>query len=163
MLPSRTSGHASAVGPVRVPEGPEGGNDVRPTLFADVDNRMRIAQEEFLGPVLVVVPYEDEEDAIRIADDSPYGLGGGVWTADTEHGVDVARRIRTGFFMVNAAPVSFEGPFGGRKAGGIGREFGSAGLSEYVEHKTIAIRPRPSAAVPRRGHGHRARRVGTAR
>lgn len=122
-----------------VPEGLEGGNYVKPTLFADVDNHMRIAQEEIFGPVLVVIPYEDEEDAIRIANDSPYGLGGGVWTADTDHGVDIARRIRTGFFMVNAAPVSFEGPFGGYKASGIGREFGSAGLSEYVEHKTINI------------------------
>jgi acyl-CoA reductase-like NAD-dependent aldehyde dehydrogenase len=122
-----------------VPEGLEGGFYVRPTLFADVDNSMRIAQEEIFGPVLVVIPYEDEEDALRIANDSPYGLGGGVWTADTERGIALARRIRTGFFMVNAAPVGFDGPFGGYKASGIGREFGSVGLSEYVEHKTINV------------------------
>lgn len=122
-----------------VPEGLEGGYYVRPTLFADVDNGMRIAQEEIFGPVLVVIPYDDEDDAVRIANDSPYGLGGGVWTADTEHGTEIARRVRTGYFMVNAAAPGFEGPFGGYKASGIGREFGSVGLAEYVEHKTINI------------------------
>ncbi|KIF73322.1 aldehyde dehydrogenase [Streptomyces sp. 150FB] len=122
-----------------IPEGLEGGYYVRPTLFADVDNSMRIAQEEIFGPVLVVIPYDDEDDAVRIANDSPYGLGGGVWTADTEHGTEIARRVRTGYFMVNAAAPGFEGPFGGYKASGIGREFGSVGLAEYVEHKTINI------------------------
>jgi aldehyde dehydrogenase (NAD+) len=122
-----------------IPEGLEGGYYVRPTLFADVDNSMRIAQEEIFGPVLVVIPYDDEDDAVRIANDSPYGLGGGVWTADTEHGAEIARRVRTGYFMVNAAAPGFEGPFGGYKASGIGREFGSVGLAEYVEHKTINI------------------------
>jgi acyl-CoA reductase-like NAD-dependent aldehyde dehydrogenase len=126
-------------GGVDAPAGLEDGNYVRPTLFADVDNGMRIAQEEIFGPVLVVIPYEDEEDAIRLANDSPYGLGGGVWTADTDRGMEVARRIRTGFFMVNAAPVGFDGPFGGYKASGIGREFGSVGLAEYVEYKTINV------------------------
>jgi acyl-CoA reductase-like NAD-dependent aldehyde dehydrogenase len=122
-----------------VPPGLEGGFYVRPTVFAGVDNSMRIAQEEIFGPVLVVIPFDDEEDAVRIANDSPYGLGGGVWTADSEHGVDVARRIRTGFFMVNAAQVGFDGPFGGYKASGIGREFGAVGLAQYVEHKTINV------------------------
>lgn len=122
-----------------VPEGLEGGCYVKPTLFADVDNSMRIAQEEIFGPVLVVIPYGDEEEAIRIANDSPYGLSGGVWTADTARGVEIARRIRTGYFLVNAAAVSLEAPFGGYKASGIGREFGSAGLSEYVELKAINI------------------------
>ncbi|MFE9764592.1 aldehyde dehydrogenase [Streptomyces sp. NPDC005808] len=122
-----------------VPEGLEGGYYVRPTLFADVDNSMRIAQEEIFGPVIVVIPYEDEEDAVRIANDSVYGLGGGVWTTDPERGLALARRVRTGFFMVNAAPVGFDGPFGGYKASGIGREMGAFGLTEFIEHKTINV------------------------
>jgi acyl-CoA reductase-like NAD-dependent aldehyde dehydrogenase len=122
-----------------VPAGLEAGHYVRPTLFADVKNSMRIAQEEIFGPVLVVIAYDDEDDAVRIANDSPYGLGGGVWTADPEHGVAVGRRVRTGTFSVNGAPPSFDGPFGGYKASGIGREFGAVGLTQYVEHKTIAV------------------------
>ena len=112
---------------------------MRPTLFADVDNKMRIAQEEIFGPVLVVIPYDDEDDAVRLANDSAYGLGGGVWTSDPERGMRIARRIRTGFFMINAAPVGFDGPFGGYKASGVGREMGAVGLAEFIEHKTINI------------------------
>jgi aldehyde dehydrogenase (NAD+) len=126
-------------GGLGVPEGLANGYYVRPTLFADVDNGMRIAQEEIFGPVIVVIPYEDEADAIRIANDSVYGLGGGVWTTDLERGLDIARRVRTGFFMVNAAPVGFDGPFGGYKASGIGREMGAFGLAEFIELKTINI------------------------
>ncbi|HYS37132.1 MAG TPA: aldehyde dehydrogenase [Pseudonocardiaceae bacterium] len=126
-------------GGLGVPEGLENGYYVRPTLFADVDNGMRIAQEEIFGPVIVVIPYEDEVDAIRIANDSVYGLGGGVWTTDLGRGLDIARRVRTGFFMVNAAPVGFDGPFGGYKASGIGREMGAFGLAEFIELKTINI------------------------
>ncbi|MFD3926276.1 aldehyde dehydrogenase [Streptomyces sp. NPDC058614] len=121
------------------PEGLEGGNYVRPTLFADVDNGMRIAREEIFGPVIAVIPYEDEEDAVRIANDSAYGLGGGVWSTDPERALALARRVRTGFFMVNAAPVGFDGPFGGYKASGIGREMGAFGLAEFVELKTINV------------------------
>jgi aldehyde dehydrogenase (NAD+) len=121
------------------PEGLEGGFYVKPTLFADVDNGMRIAQEEIFGPVLVVIPYEDEDDAVRIANDSPYGLGGGVWAADPVHGMEIARRMRTGGIRINAAPPAFDGPFGGYKDSGIGRENGAFGLAEYVEHKTIAL------------------------
>ena len=124
------------------PETPAGlgsGYYVRPTLFADVDNKMRIAQEEIFGPVLVVIPYDDEDDAVRLANDSAYGLGGGVWTSDPERGMRIARRIRTGFFMINAAPVGFDGPFGGYKASGVGREMGAVGLAEFIEHKTINI------------------------
>jgi acyl-CoA reductase-like NAD-dependent aldehyde dehydrogenase len=126
-------------GGLGVPAGLANGYYVRPTLFADVDNGMRIAQEEIFGPVIVVIPYEDEADAVRIANDSVYGLGGGVWTTDIEHGLDIARRVRTGFFMVNAAPVGFDGPFGGYKASGIGREMGAFGLAEFIELKTINI------------------------
>ncbi|MFD7313427.1 aldehyde dehydrogenase [Streptomyces sp. NPDC059883] len=121
------------------PAGLERGNYVKPTLFADVDNSMRIAREEIFGPVLVVIPFEDEDDAVRIANDSEYGLSGGVWTADVEHGLEIARRIRTGTFTVNGAPIGFDGPFGGYRTSGTGREYGAVGLTEYVEHKTITI------------------------
>lgn len=122
-----------------VPEGLEGGFYVKPTLFADVDNSMRIAREEIFGPVLVVIPFDDEDDAVRIANDSDYGLGGGVWSADTERALNVARRVRTGLLLVNDAPVPMDGPFGGFKASGIGREFGAVGLGQYIEYKTIGV------------------------
>ncbi|MGC0379678.1 aldehyde dehydrogenase [Streptomyces sp. SAI-229] len=122
-----------------VPAGLEGGYYVTPTLFADVDNSMRIAQEEIFGPVLVVIPFDDDDHAVRIANDSPYGLGGGVWTADETRALDIARRIRTGTFSVNGAPPSLDGPFGGFKNSGIGREFGTVGLSQYIEYKTISV------------------------
>ncbi|MFD8083555.1 aldehyde dehydrogenase [Kitasatospora sp. NPDC059722] len=123
----------------QVPEGLERGNYVTPTLFADVDNSMRIAQEEIFGPVLVVIPYDDEDDAVRIANDSEYGLSGGVWSASEEHALAVARRIRTGTVTVNGASVGFDGPFGGFKASGIGREYGAVGLGTYTEYKTITV------------------------
>ncbi|MBA2937146.1 aldehyde dehydrogenase [Paenibacillus sp. CGMCC 1.16610] len=126
-------------GGTEVPAGLEGGFYVKPTVFADVNNSMRIAQEEIFGPVLVVIPYEDEADAVRIANDSPFGLGGGVWSGTLEHGLEIARQIRTGYFIVNGAIASYEGPFGGYKSSGIGREFGVVGLGAYVEHKAINI------------------------
>ncbi|MFF2374040.1 aldehyde dehydrogenase [Streptomyces xiamenensis] len=122
-----------------VPEGLEGGYYVTPTLFADVDNSMRIAREEIFGPVLVVIPFDDVEEAVRIANDSDYGLGGGVWSADHERAVGIARRIRTGTMLVNGAMPAFDGPFGGFKASGIGREFGAVGLDQYIEYKSIAV------------------------
>ncbi|MEU7019033.1 aldehyde dehydrogenase [Streptomyces sp. NPDC046203] len=122
-----------------IPEGLENGNYVTPTVFADVDNSMRIAREEIFGPVLVVIPYDDEDDAVRIADDSEYGLSGGVWSADREHALAVARRLRTGTVTVNGASVAFDGPFGGFKASGIGREYGAVGLGTYTEYKTITV------------------------
>jgi aldehyde dehydrogenase (NAD+) len=121
----------------QIPPGLEQGNYVTPTLFADVDNSMRIAQEEIFGPVLVVIAYDDEEDAIGIANDSEYGLSGGVWSASAERALDVARRIRTGTVTINGSPISFDGPFGGYKASGTGREYGMAGLSEYLELKSV--------------------------
>ena len=123
----------------QIPEGLEKGNYVMPTVFADVDNSMRIAQEEIFGPVLVVIAYDDEDDAVRIANDSEYGLSGGVWSTDEAHALAVARRVRTGTVTVNGASVAFDGPFGGFKASGIGREYGAVGLGTYTEYKTITV------------------------
>jgi betaine-aldehyde dehydrogenase len=119
------------------PSGLDRGWYVQPTLFAGVSNDMKIAQEEIFGPVLAVIPYDDEEDAIRIANDSEYGLAGSVWSTDHEHAFDVARRIRTGTIAVNQYTMDFMAPFGGYKASGIGREFGREGLEHYLEPKTI--------------------------
>ena len=119
------------------PEGTEKGWYVRPTVFAGVDNRMRIAQEEIFGPVLAVIPYDGVDEAVRIANDSEYGLAGSVWTADVDLGLDVARRVRTGTYGVNQYSMDFVAPFGGFKASGVGREFGPEGIDEYVEFKTI--------------------------
>ena len=123
----------------QIPEGLEKGNYVTPTVFADVDNSMRIAQEEIFGPVLVVIAYDDEDDAVRIANDSEYGLSGGVWSGDEERALAVARRVRTGTVTVNGASVAFDGPFGGFKASGVGREYGAVGLGTYTEYKTITV------------------------
>ena len=111
---------------------------VAPTVFSGVTNDMRIAREEIFGPVLAVIPYEDEADAIRIANDSDYGLAGTVWTADTDHGMDVARQVRTGTYGVNCFMIESNSPFGGYKASGIGRELGPEGLGGYLEYKSIA-------------------------
>ncbi|MFG3440115.1 aldehyde dehydrogenase [Nonomuraea sp. NPDC047897] len=111
---------------------------VAPTVFAGVGNDMRIAREEIFGPVLAVIPYEDEADAIRIANDSDYGLAGTVWTADADHGMEVARQVRTGTYGVNCFMLESNAPFGGYKASGIGRELGPEGLNGYLEYKTIA-------------------------
>ncbi len=121
----------------QVPQGLEAGNYVTPTLFADVHNGMRIAREEIFGPVLVVIPYDDEDHAVRIANDSDYGLSGGIWSANTQRALGIARRLRTGTVTLNGSPMSFDGPFGGYKASGIGREYGVVGLTGYVEHKTV--------------------------
>ncbi|MFF9207543.1 MULTISPECIES: aldehyde dehydrogenase [unclassified Streptomyces] len=123
----------------QIPEGLEQGNYVTPTVFADVDNSMRIAQEEIFGPVLVVIAYEGDDDAVRIANDSEYGLSGGVWSADEERALAVARSVRTGTVTVNGASVAFDGPFGGFKASGIGREYGAVGIGAYTEYKTITV------------------------
>lgn len=113
---------------------------VEPTLFADVDNTMTIAQEEIFGPVLVVIPYEEDDDAVRIANDSPYGLSGAVISASTERAVTIARRIRTGTVNVNGAFfLAPNAPFGGYKQSGIGRESGVEGFEEHLETKTIAV------------------------
>jgi aldehyde dehydrogenase (NAD+) len=99
---------------------------------------MRVAREEIFGPVIVVIPYTDEAEAVRLANDSDYGLAGSVWTADKAHGLDVARQIRTGTLGVNKFGPDLIAPFGGYKASGIGREYGVEGLEEYLELKSIA-------------------------
>ena len=123
------------------PEGTDKGWYVRPTVFANVDNNMRIAREEIFGPVIAVIPYDDEKQAVHIANDSEYGLAGSVWTADMGKGMDIARRVRAGTFGVNQYTMDFIAPFGGYKASGIGREFGREGLEEYLELKSIVAPP----------------------
>jgi betaine-aldehyde dehydrogenase len=119
------------------PSGLEKGWYVQPTVFANVDNSMRIAQEEIFGPVLAVIPFDDVNDAVRIANDSEYGLAGSVWTADVDQGLDIARRVRTGTYGINQYTMDFIAPFGGFKDSGIGREFGREGLEHYLELKSI--------------------------
>ncbi len=128
-----------AVGGPGRPEGLDTGWYVKPTVFAGVDNGMRIAREEIFGPVLAVIPYDDEEDAIRIANDSDYGLAGSVWTSDVDHGLEIARRVRTGTLGINQYLLDFNAPFGGFKSSGIGREFGPEGIDGYVELKSVAL------------------------
>jgi aldehyde dehydrogenase (NAD+) len=126
-----------AVGGSGRPSGLEKGWYVKPTVFSSVDNSMRIAREEIFGPVLAVIPYDDPEDAVRLANDSEYGLAGSVWTSDVDRGLEIARRVRTGTYGVNQYTMDFVAPFGGYKASGIGREFGVEGLTHYVELKSI--------------------------
>ena len=106
------------------PDGLDDGFFVDPTVFVDVDNKMRIAQEEIFGPVVVVIPYEDRADAIAIANDSDYGLSGSVWCGDVADGIDVARSVRTGTYAVNGYGMAWSAPFGGYKQSGVGRELG---------------------------------------
>jgi aldehyde dehydrogenase (NAD+) len=110
---------------------------VRPTLFTDATNDMRIAREEIFGPVLTVLRYTDESDAIRIANESDYGLAGSVWTADIARGLEIASGVRTGTYGINMYTLDIGAPFGGFKQSGIGREFGPEGLDEYVELQTV--------------------------
>jgi betaine-aldehyde dehydrogenase len=122
------------------PKGLEKGWFIEPTLFYDVGNQMKIAREEIFGPVLAVIPYETEAEAIAIANDSDFGLGGGVWSGDLEHGVEVARQIRSGTITVNNAMLlDFRSPFGGFKKSGIGRELGPEGLAPYTEYQSIIL------------------------
>jgi acyl-CoA reductase-like NAD-dependent aldehyde dehydrogenase len=116
---------------------------VEPTVFAGGGNDLTIAQEEIFGPVLSVIPYGDEDEAVRIANDSDYGLAGTVWTSDQEAGVGVARRVRTGTYGVNTYTMDFAAPFGGYKASGLGREFGPEGLAQYSELKSVYLSSPP--------------------
>ena len=110
---------------------------VEPTIFADVDNRMTIAQEEIFGPVLAIIPYDTEDDAVRIANDSPYGLSGGVWAGTPERAMAVARRLRTGQVDINGGRFNPLAPFGGYKKSGLGREIGPLALDEFFTLKAI--------------------------
>jgi betaine-aldehyde dehydrogenase len=135
----RQEGARAVVGGGR-PAGLSRGWFVEPTVFADVDNSMTIAREEIFGPVVSVIPYDSDDDAIRIANDSDYGLSGSVWTADRERGIDVARRVRTGTYAVNSGmTIDLKNPFGGFKSSGIGRELGPEGLEAYLEVQTIVL------------------------
>jgi aldehyde dehydrogenase (NAD+) len=124
-----------------VPSGDEyaNGHFIEPTLFADVDNSMTIAREEIFGPVLVVIPYDDDDDAIRIANDSPYGLSGMVLSDSLDRSMAVASRLRTGNVGINGgAPYGADLPFGGFKQSGVGRQNGTAGFDQYLETKSYA-------------------------
>ncbi len=123
-------------GPGR-PEGIARGYFVKPTIFANVNNEMTIAREEIFGPVLVMIPYRTEEEAIRIANDTVYGLSGYVYSGDLEHARRVARRLRTGMVHLNGASTDVNAPFGGYKQSGNGREWGRAGLEEFLEVKAV--------------------------
>ena len=133
-------GATALVGGDETPDGFDKGYYVRPTLFVDVDNSMRIAREEIFGPVLVVIPYEDEDDAVRIANDNEYGLAGYVLSDSLERSIGVARRLRAGSISLNGtATYGAEVPFGGYKASGIGRQNGIAGFEQYLEVKSVAF------------------------
>jgi betaine-aldehyde dehydrogenase len=110
-----------------------------PTVFTDVDNSMRIAREEIFGPVIALIPYYDDAEAVQIANDSYYGLSGAVFTSDTDRGVAVAEQVRTGTITVNGFLIATDAPFGGVKQSGIGREFGTAGYDSYLEYKATNV------------------------
>jgi acyl-CoA reductase-like NAD-dependent aldehyde dehydrogenase len=121
------------------PDGLEHGYFVAPTVFSEVTPQMTIAQEEIFGPVLALMPYEDEDDAVRIANDSIYGLAGGVWSGNPEHAKDVAMRIRTGQVEINGGAFNPLAPFGGYKQSGYGRELGRFGLEEFLQVKSLQL------------------------
>jgi len=122
-----------------LPEGLDKGYFVKPTVFSEVDPDSTIAQEEIFGPVLSIIPYEDEDDAVRIANDTIYGLSGGVWSGDPEHAVKVAKRIRTGQISINGGQFNPLAPFGGYKQSGHGRELGRFGLEEFLTVKSLQL------------------------
>jgi len=128
---------------------------VEPTIFTGVDNGMRIAREEIFGPVLAVIPYGDIGEAIEIANDSSYGLSGGVWSGEPGRALEVARRIRTGQVSVNGAPGGMQAPFGGFKQSGLGRELGPEGLQSFLETKSVAITAEQAQALARSHTGGR--------
>jgi len=119
------------------PEGLHKGYFVKPTVFADVRNDMTIAREEIFGPVLVIIPYDSEDDAIRMANDTPYGLSGYVQSGSLDHARRVAQRLRTGMVHLNGAGPDPAAPFGGYKQSGNGREWGEHGFRDFLEVKAI--------------------------
>ncbi|UVO13917.1 aldehyde dehydrogenase [Mycobacterium sp. SVM_VP21] len=121
------------------PEGLDGGFFVEPTVFADVDNSMTIAQEEIFGPVLSIIAYDTEDDAVAIANDSMYGLAGSVWTSDVPRGIEIAKKIRTGTYGINWYAFDPCCPFGGFKNSGIGRENGKEGVEHFTQQKSVLM------------------------
>jgi aldehyde dehydrogenase (NAD+) len=132
-------GATVVVGGPGAPEGLETGFFVRPTVFSNVRPDMTIAQEEIFGPVLSILPYTSEEEAVEIANGVVYGLSGGVWSADQDHAVAVARRLRTGQVEINGGAFNPNAPFGGYKQSGVGREYGTHGLEEFLEVKSLQL------------------------
>jgi acyl-CoA reductase-like NAD-dependent aldehyde dehydrogenase len=132
-------GATLVTGGAEAPDGLAKGYFVRPTVFANVKSSMTIAQEEIFGPVLCIIPYDTEEDAVRIANDTIYGLAGGVWSKDPERAKRVARRIRTGQVDINGGNFNPLAPFGGYKQSGCGRELGKNGFEEYLEVKSLQL------------------------
>ena len=112
---------------------------IRPTIIEGLAYDCRTNQEEIFGPVLSVIAYNDEEDAIRIANDTVYGLAGGVWAADKDHAIAIARRMRTGQVEVNGGAFNANAPFGGYKQSGVGREYGDYGFEEFLEIKSMQL------------------------
>ena len=127
------------------PEGLTTGYFVKPTVLGNVKTTDTVAREEIFGPVLTVICYDDEEEAVRIANDSIYGLGGGVWSGDESRAIRVARRIRTGQVNINGGPFNMQAPFGGYKQSGNGRENGKYGLEEFLEYKALQLNPAKTA------------------
>jgi acyl-CoA reductase-like NAD-dependent aldehyde dehydrogenase len=135
----QAEGARLVTGGAEPPEGLDEGYFVRPTVFSDVTTDMTIAQEEIFGPVLAIMPYDDEEDAVRIANDTIYGLAGGVWSADEERAKRVAARIRTGQVEINGGAFNPLAPFGGYKQSGHGRELGRYGIEEFLTAKSLQL------------------------
>ena len=132
-------GATLVTGGLGIPDGLDSGYFVQPTVFANVKNSMKIAQEEIFGPVLSIIGYEDDDDAIQIANDSDYGLSGGVWSSDNERALKVAKKLRTGEVDMNGSFLNTDAPFGGYKKSGNGRELGRFGMDEFVEAKQINL------------------------
>ncbi len=132
-------------GDLEPPSGLDKGYFVKPTVFSNVGPDLVIAREEIFGPVLAIQPYDTIEDAVRLANDSVFGLSGAVWSADQKRALAVARRLQTGQVFVNGAAFNYRAPFGGYKQSGMGREFGEYGLEEYLELKAIQLPERASA------------------
>jgi acyl-CoA reductase-like NAD-dependent aldehyde dehydrogenase len=132
-------GAVLVTGGPEAPDGLERGFYVRPTVFSDVDPQMVIAREEIFGPVLVVIPADSDDHAVEIANDSDYGLSGGVWSSDQDRAIAVAGRLRTGQVAVNGGRFNVNAPFGGFKQSGVGRELGPHGLAEYFELTSLQL------------------------
>ncbi len=127
------------IGGVEPPEGLDKGFFVQQTIFSEVTRDMTIAREEIFGPVLCIIPYDTEDEAVDIANDTDYGLAGAVWSADKDHALAVAKRLRTGQVDVNGGGFNPSAPFGGYKQSGIGRERGRYGFEEFLEVKSVQL------------------------